>query len=376
MSGKICGPAVPVKASTPNHTPAAKPEPKMCVEPPKQCIDRPIADSESQKQAQTAVGREPSNSAPTEKERTTQPKGTVRAGELARDGQSAIERGPDGHALATAVAANSTAGSLDKSFQNSAYKHARTVAAEHSRTAGQLRVMKRKLTGLENGVKNGAGAKAQKQLKAARTEYNAAKQAWTANKPLAREANKFLQSNPQLKDGGKVTKATKGADRFYKALKASKNGQRVLKGLKVISNPRLSKGLAILSGGLDAVSAYNNSSNRTTEGKIVNGGLAGLGNIAVTANPVGAVGALVLPEGYRPSDITRGGSGALSAMYEGLRTGDTRAAEDFQQRSENGEFGAVIQTASESGAYWAKNGVGKTFRDFGREVKGLFSSLW
>jgi len=91
MSSKVSGPSASVNTSTPNYTPAAKAEPNMCVEPPNQCIDRTVVNAESQRQAQTAVGQEANNTAPTETERATQPTGTVRAGDLARDGQSAIE---------------------------------------------------------------------------------------------------------------------------------------------------------------------------------------------------------------------------------------------------------------------------------------------
>ena len=94
----------------------------------------------------------------------------------------------------------------------------------------------------------------------------------------------------------------------------------------------------------------------------------------MTANPVGAVGDLVLPEGYRPTDISRGGATALSAMAEGAVTGDTRAAEDFQRRSERGDFGKIMQVSSKSGAYWAKHGFTNTVNDFGREFSGWVRS--
>jgi hypothetical protein len=373
MSTNVCGPAAPVQTNTSNYTPPATTSAKVCVEPPTQCIDNSSPSAAAQKKAEKAVGLSHSRSAPTEQGRTAQPKGTVRAGELARDVQSTTNRDATGTTAASAVAINSVGTSTSAKFQQHAYSHARTVGAGHSQTAVQLRKMKGKLQKLENAVKNGAGPKAQKQLAAGRAEYKAAKGAWTANKPLAAEANAFMKNNSGLKSGGSnPSKVAKGSERFYKALKASQTGRRVLSGLKVITNPRVTKGLAILGGGLDAVSAYKNSTNRTTEGKVLNGTLAGLGNIAITANPIGAVADLLAPEGYRPSDITRGGSSAISAMVEGAVTGDLRAAQDFHTRSVGGDYGKVMQTASESGAYWAKHGVGNTLKNFGSEFMGLF----
>jgi len=60
----------------------------MCVEPPQQCTDGFELATESQRQTQTTVGQEPSNTAPTEAERSSRPAGTVRAGDLARDSQT------------------------------------------------------------------------------------------------------------------------------------------------------------------------------------------------------------------------------------------------------------------------------------------------
>jgi hypothetical protein len=88
MSSRVCSPSGPVVMSTPNRTPAAAARPNMCVEPPTQCIERPVVSAESQRQAQTAVGGEANNTAPTGAERAARPQGTVRAGDLARDGQS------------------------------------------------------------------------------------------------------------------------------------------------------------------------------------------------------------------------------------------------------------------------------------------------
>lgn len=88
MSNRVCSPSDPVIMSTPNRTPAARPTPNMSVEPPTQCIEHPVVNAESQRQAQTAVGQETSNSAPTEAELATRPQGTVRAGDLARDSHS------------------------------------------------------------------------------------------------------------------------------------------------------------------------------------------------------------------------------------------------------------------------------------------------
>ncbi|HIG36712.1 MAG TPA: hypothetical protein EYQ12_03840, partial [Oceanospirillaceae bacterium] len=61
--------------------------------------------------------------------------------------------------------------------------------------------------------------------------YKAAKGAWTANKPLAAEANTFMKNNPGLKNGGSnPSKVAKGSERFYKALKASQCKRAILVG--------------------------------------------------------------------------------------------------------------------------------------------------
>jgi len=361
-------------------------KPKVCAEPPKVCLAKDTQDTSSQDSANKAVGRDSSKTAPTEKQRSARPEGTQKAGDLVRENQSTVQRDMVGTSTATAVAANSVATKIetsmakstanakldkvfDQKFQQNAYSQAKTVAKNHSNTASQLKVMRRKMRGLENFVANGGGVEAQKRLVAAKTEYQAAHKAWVANKPLAAEANAFVKNNPQLKNGGLVTSSTKGAQRFKALLNNSAMGRKVVGGFKVLTNPRVTKGLAILGGSLDAMSAYKNSTNRTTEGKVLNGGLAGLGNIAVTANPVGAVADLVLPEGYRPSDITRGGATALSAMAEGVVTGDERAAADFHERSKRGDFGAVMKQASESGDYWAEKGIAGGLSEFGSELK-------
>lgn len=238
---------------------------------------------------------------------------------------------------------------------------AKTMASQHGRTANDLRKMARGITKLENAVNNGAGPKAAQKLQQAQKSYKTAKAAWEAEKPAVRAANQFLGEYAKIKDTAKTgakVRVGQAALRMEKALAATRSGRAVLTGGRVLAHPATVKGLMVVGAGIEAYAGFIDSNNKTTAGKVANGALAGGGGALVMANPLVAVGDLVAPKGYKLSEVYRGGAGAISAIGEGVITGDTRAMDDFHNRSKNGDYGKVMKASSEAGDYWAKHGVG------------------
>ncbi|MCQ3976647.1 MAG: hypothetical protein DPW09_24710 [Anaerolineae bacterium] len=63
--------------------------------------------------------------------------------------------------------------------------------------------------------------------------------------------------------------------------------------------------------------------------------------------------------------------GTLTLTEAGI-TGDTRGIEIFHQRSIRGDYGAIFQTASEAGEFWAKEGFIGGLKTFGQAVNLFF----
>ena len=134
---------------------------------------------------------------------------------------------------------------------------------------------------------------------------------------------------------------------------------------KVVSHPSVAKGLMLVGAAVETYAGVVDSNAQTKGGKALNGVLGGASGALVMANPLVAIGDLALPTGYKLSETFRGSAGVITSIAEGAVTGDTRAMEKFHTRSKNGDYGVVIQAASEAGDYWNDNGI-----------KGGLSQIW
>ena len=72
----------------------------------------------------------------------------------------------------------------------------------------------------------------------------------------------------------------------------------------------------------------------------------------------GTAGAVVLMREWAATSIAEGSMAA----------GDTRAMDSFRETSMSGDYGVVMQAASESGEYWADTGIIGGLEEFGSEL--------
>jgi hypothetical protein len=151
-------------------------------------------------------------------------------------------------------------------------------------------------------------------------------------------------------------------------LERSSSGAKLLAFMRRLKSPWVGRVLIGATAILEGINAYVTSKNRTTAGKVADATLTGASEALVVANPATAVADLVLPEDYKLSKMYRGGSGAVTALGEGLLTGDTSAMESFHEASKRGEYGKIMQLSSEAGDYWAEHGVIGGLKEFGREL--------
>jgi hypothetical protein len=371
MSTKVNASAPAVQTQTPNYTPGPNERPQMSVERP--AANRSAPDAQRQQAARASIGRPPDNTAPTETQRNQRPAGTILAGALARGGPAASAQATVAAPVAKGTSTGNAVTGAAELLQRGAYQNARTIAAHHSQTAVQIRRMGGQLNRLENAVRNGAPARIQAQLQTARTEYNAAKTAWQAERPLARAANDFLRNNQNMRSSGQASQL---AGRFNRALQNSPLGRRVLAGARRLTSPQVTRSLTALSGAVDAYNGYANSTNRTTAGRVLNGGLnAGFTGV-LTGHPVAAIADAALPKGYRPSDLSNAGADAVSGIIEGVATGNEAGAAGFQERSERGHYGTPLRLLSQGSAHWTDRGIGGTVRDFGKASRDLYRMIF
>jgi hypothetical protein len=153
--------------------------------------------------------------------------------------------------------------------------------------------------------------------------------------------------------------------KFTAALSQSPVGRSLLVANRIILSKPVLNGLLVVGAALDAVAAYQSSPARTQVGKLTNAALAGGLGFFVAKNPgVAAVDMLLLPEGYKISELYKGTAAALPAIGEGLLAGDTRAMDEFHARAMKGSYAKVMKAASEAGEYWDQKGLRSGLREF------------
>jgi hypothetical protein len=260
-------------------------------------------------------------------------------------------------------------------------------------TNAQLKALRRQARGLSNRIaKSGGGSKVAAKLAEVEAEIAKLQQVVNEQKAALRSAQAAMKAEQAAAKGllarirqllghegvaGEKagTRLWKFAGRFLapkinqllRLLEASSSGAKLLAALRKLSSPWVGRVLIGAAAVFEGINAYLTSKNRTTAGKVADATLTGASEALVVANPVTALADLILPKDYKLSKMYRGGSGAVTALGEGLLTGDTSAMESFHEASKRGEYGKVMQVSSEAGDYWAEHGVIGGLKEFGQE---------
>jgi hypothetical protein len=248
----------------------------------------------------------------------------------------------------------------------------------HSQMAGDLKRMRRALRALENVAKDGGrkGAKARQALIKANEAFRAAQTEFEAEGRAAKAANEVLQETTLLRRSlkgraiakiGNTLKVGEAAIKLEKALNASRAGRLLLKTGRVISSKAFVRGLIVVGAAVEAVESYVDSPAQTTGGRVANAALGAGAGALTMANPYVAIVDLVAPKGYKPGEHFHGTADAVTAIGEGVFTGDIRAMDEFHKRSMQGDYGRVMKAASAAGEYWADKGIGGGLKEFAHE---------
>jgi hypothetical protein len=253
---------------------------------------------------------------------------------------------------------------------------ARTFMQAHSQMAVDLRLMRRGIAGLERAAANGGNARVVAKLKEAKAAYAAAMADFQAERANVAVSSRFVAEYSRSAGSAKgaaLAKLGRQSFALEETLQASRMGRGLLATGKVIANPHLIHGLMVVGAALDGINGYAESTATTTTGKVANGALAAGSSALLMYVPVVAGADMLVPKGYKPSEVLKGGAGAVTAIGEGVMTGDTRAMEAFHERSKSGEYGKVVQAASEAGDYWAEKGVAGGLSEFADAVRWWLS---
>ena len=135
----------------------------------------------------------------------------------------------------------------------------------------------------------------------------------------------------------------------------------------IVPNPRVTT----LNAAINGVKGFKESPCTTTTGKIVDGGLDATFNLLLSQSPVTNIGDLILPEGYRISEMTDSTSSAISSSVESFFTGDGTALENYTEKVESGQYGKAAQSGTEVQQYWDEHGVGGGLQLFTEELLEL-----
>lgn len=271
--------------------------------------------------------------------------------------------------------------SLAKSYHD--LENARKVLRTHSQMANDLRKMNRTIRKLQNRVKNTVtgGEKFAAKLTQAQKAYFIAKAEFEANRLSASLANKVfmeikaiygvtnLSNVSNTAKNVKLAKLGTTFSNFNKALSKTKAGSYLLKTGGILKSKSFLRGLTIVAGAAEAWSSYENSPANSTAGKAANTAL-GVGAFALVNKHVGvAVTDMVLPDGWKLSEIFHGTADVVSSYGEAIFADDSRALDTFHKRSMKGSYGKVLQASSEAGEYWHKKGVSGGMKEFVDSIK-------
>ena len=244
-------------------------------------------------------------------------------------------------------------------------------------------------------AKSGGGAKVAARLKAVQADIAAVQGRLDAGKAAVREANALVGGEVavasgvgrirQLGGGGVARPKAAGVvwrtlwkavgpavGKLVSLLERGRAASKLFAAIRKLSSPWVGRTLIAVSAVLDGINAYETSQNRTETGRIADATVTGASGALVVANPLTAIADVVLPKDYKLSTMYRGGSGAVTALGEGLLTGDTSAMESFHEASKRGEYGKVMQLSSEAGDYWAEHGIVGGLKEFGSALADLF----
>ncbi len=242
---------------------------------------------------------------------------------------------------------------------------ARELQVAHNTMSRQLHLMRRGCHALEQQSRGARKIPAQlkAQIDEGRAVLTKAEEAFAAERPAVNEASQLLRSMSHSK-----LRIGEYALKFEKALEHSAIGRQLLKGGKIITSEAFVHGLMVIGAAMEGVTAYMNSPTQTQGGKVAHAALAAGGGALVMANPLVATADLLTPKGYKLSEVYQGGATAISAIGEGIVTGNTTAAENFHEASKAGEYGKVMQASSEAGDYWAEHGIAGGAKEFAHEL--------
>ena len=199
----------------------------------------------------------------------------------------------------------------------------------------------------------------------------AIKEAEEAAKRLAEEAKEMTR-----KPAAKYRKAKRKQKKPTKAKNALKDARKAAKVVRAEAEAvsKLAKAAKGFGYGLDAlgfgVEYYDkafgdNSPAQTTLGKQADAlSSAGLNTAFGVAHPYAAAADALQEyvfDGHKPipiSDTVSGSTSAISSVGESFLTGDTAGISEFHDRSKSGDYGWIMEEASEAGEWWADEGGG------------------
>jgi hypothetical protein len=244
----------------------------------------------------------------------------------------------------------------------------------HSQMAYDLRRMGRTVATMEKMVARlrKPTAEALEALRKAKAALASAQEAFAVERSAVREAERFAAEYKALKStvtGAAKLRLAQAAARLATALDGSRIGKALLKTGRFTASPAFVRGLVVVGAAFEGIASYADSTAKTAVGKGVNAAL-GAGSGALTmANPYVAGGDLLMPKGYKLSEIYHGGATAVVAIGEGLLRGDCEAMDEFHRRSMQGHYGKVMQAASEAGEFWNKKGIVGGLKEFAEGVR-------
>ena len=108
---------------------------------------------------------------------------------------------------------------------------------------------------------------------------------------------------------------------------------------------------------INGVKGAEQSPCETTMGRALDGTLDGAFNLLIGATSSSNLADIGLPEGWKISDLTDSTSSAMSSSLEYLATGDLTGMSNYSRKAQSGEYGKIVQEASQSGSFWGKEGI-------------------
>lgn len=257
------------------------------------------------------------------------------------------------------------------------------IMKAHSQMAWDLRLMRRGMRALDNAANKSGSAKAAAKLAELKVAYAEAEAVFRADRAAAGAAGSLLERASQARVAARGLARLKGAAKlklgesllnFENTLRGSAIGRGLLTTGRVVSNPNFVRGLVILGAALEGVAGWIDSNAQTTGGRAANAALAAGGGALVMANPMVAGADVILPKGFKVSEVYQGTAGALTAIGEGIAAGDEAAMAIFHERSKAGDYGQLMQSASEAGDFWAEKGLLGGLSEFLEAVKHSIKS--